>query len=86
MPTHQANRERVVFGLRLLKGLDLQGLEQLARDDHWSSVVHQLIEEGFLCDEGRTLRLTEYGRRFADSVAVQLLGFPFRPENSCRPT
>jgi oxygen-independent coproporphyrinogen-3 oxidase len=70
---HQADRERVVFGLRLVMGLNLQGLEQLTHDDHWRSVVQRLIEEGFLCDEGRTLRLTEDGRRLADSVAVQLL-------------
>jgi len=73
MPKHQAERERVVFGLRLVNGIDLGGLEPLAFDDHWRRVAHQLVEEGFLCNDGRTLRLTEYGRRFADSVAIQLL-------------
>ena len=69
----QANRERVVFGLRLVKGLDLQVVEELVRDDHWRLVVQQLIEDDLLCEEGRTLRFTEKGRQFADSVAVQLL-------------
>ncbi len=73
MSTHQADRERVVFGLRLVNGVELQGLERLAQDDHWRVKVYQLIEEGFLCHERKVLRLTEYGRRFADSVAVQLL-------------
>ncbi|UCE62709.1 MAG: radical SAM family heme chaperone HemW [Nitrospirota bacterium] len=73
MSKHQADRERVVFGLRLVNGLDIQGLKQLAGDDQWRGVVYQLIEEGLLCHDERTLRLTPYGRRFADSVAVQLL-------------
>jgi oxygen-independent coproporphyrinogen-3 oxidase len=73
MSKHQVDRERVVFGLRLVNGLDFRGLDQLACDDHWRSVVYQLVEEGFLSNDGMTLRLTEYGRRFADSVAVQLL-------------
>ncbi len=73
MSKKQTERERVVFGLRLVKGLDIQGLEQVAGDDQWRGVVQQLIEEGLLCHEERILRLTPYGRRFADSVAVQLL-------------
>ena len=73
MSKKQADRERVVFGLRLVNGVDIQGLEQLAGDEQWRLVVQQLIEEGLLCNEEKTIRLTPYGRRFADSVAVQLL-------------
>lgn len=73
MSEQQADRERVVFGLRLIDGIDMKGLEQSVCDDRWRLVVQQLIDQGFLCDEEKILKLTEYGRRFADSVAVQLL-------------
>ena len=69
----QADRERVVFALRLVRGLNLQNLEEVPRDPHWWSAVQQLVDDGLLCDEGSTLRLTANGRRFADSVAVDLL-------------
>ncbi|MDX1410581.1 MAG: radical SAM family heme chaperone HemW [Nitrospirales bacterium] len=73
MSTKQAARERVVFGLRLVNGVSIQGLEQVAGDERWKGVVRQLIEDGLLCHEEKTIRLTAYGRRFADSVAVELL-------------
>ena len=69
----QADRERVVFGLRLLNGLNVESLGSLACDDDWTRVVYQLMERGLLSDKGGRLRLTEYGRRFADSVALELL-------------
>lgn len=70
---HQVTRERVVFGLRLLKGCDLHFVKENAQDINWSATVIQLIKDGLLHNEGNTLRLTATGRRFADSVAVQLL-------------
>ena len=73
MSKQQADREQVVFGLRLVDGVDLRDVEPLHADNHWRVVLDQLEEEGLLHHEGKTLRLTEYGRRFADSVAVQLL-------------
>lgn len=73
MSDQQADRERVVFGLRLIDGIDMKGVGQSVCDDRWQLLVQQLIDDGFLCDEGKILKLTEYGLLFADSVAVQLL-------------
>ena len=73
MSQQQADRERVVFGLRLVNGVELCDVETLQADDHWRVVLDQLVEEGLLHHKGKALRLTEYGRRFADSVSVQLL-------------
>ena len=69
----QVIRERVVFGLRLIKGLDLEVVEELVRDHHSQLVVQQLIKDDLLCHEKGTLRFTQKGRQFADSVAVQLM-------------
>lgn len=70
---NQADRERVVFGLRMIEGVNLQDVHHLARDLNWRMAVNELIKDGLLCEEDRSLRLTEVGRRVADSVAVQLL-------------
>ena len=70
---NQTDRERVIFGLRLVEGLDLGVLQDLADDVTWRSTVNGLINIGLLTEEGRFLRLTEVGRCFADSVAVELM-------------
>ena len=69
----EVDRERVVFGLRLLKGLNINYVGELKSDEQWQSTVQMLIENGFLSDKGQTLQLTAFGRDYADSVAVELL-------------
>ena len=73
LPQNQVDRERVVFGLRLVEGLDLHVVQDLANDENWQSTVNQLLMDGLLSEDGHSLRLTEVGRCLADSVAVQLL-------------
>ena len=70
---NQTDRERVIFGLRLVEGLDLRVVQDLADDVTWRSTVNGLINNGLLTEEGSCLRLTEVGRCFADSVAVELM-------------
>ena len=70
---NQTYRERVIFGLRLVEGLDLRVIQDLAQDVTWRSRVNELINNGLLSEEGSVLRLTEVGRCFADSVAVELM-------------
>ena len=70
---NQTDRERVVFGLRLVEGLDLRVVQDLADDVTWRSTVNGLIKKGLLSEEDSFLRLTEVGRCFADSVAVELM-------------
>jgi len=69
----QINRERVVFGLRLMEGLPLQEVNELTLDQHWQATVNRFIQEGILCQTQTSLKLTALGRRFVDSVAVELL-------------
>ena len=70
---NQTDRERVIFGLRLVEGLDLRVVQALAQDVTWRSSVTRLINNGLLSEEGSFLRLTEVGRSLADSVAVELM-------------
>lgn len=66
-------REAVVFGLRLLDGVSSSRMDVLSSSPEWSEKVHRLIEDRLLeVDEGR-FRLTPLGRRYADTVAVELL-------------
>ena len=70
---NQMDRERVIFGLRLVEGFDLRVVQNLAHDRGWRPTVNELINNGFLIEEGSYLRLTEVGRALADSVAVELM-------------
>ena len=69
----QIDRERVVFGLRLLSGLELSVVGELAQDMSWKSSVDQLIQQGMLFEETNCLHLTEMGRRFVDTAAIDLM-------------
>ena len=70
---NQSARERVVFGLRLIEGFDLRNVQNLTHEVTWRSSVNGLINDGLLTEEGSFLRLTEVGRCFADSVAIELM-------------
>lgn len=73
----QCRRDAVVFGLRLIEGINVSKLRAATRDGEreveWERTLHRLVDQGLL--EGRTgsIRLTDLGRRFADSVAVELM-------------
>lgn len=76
----QRRRERVVFGLRLTRGIAVETVQSnLANQDagppdtQWSDSLLQLTQQGLLEETAGTLRLTPLGRRYADSVAVALL-------------
>ncbi len=68
-------RETIVFGLRLTEGIDPEamGLHAQADDPGWYEELKRMIGEGFVEQRTGRIRLTEMGRRFADSVAVALL-------------
>ncbi len=69
----QVDRERFIWGLRMLSGV------RLAASEHGQTptllrIIRQLREEGLLRVEGRgRVRLTDRGIRYADTVAVALL-------------
>ncbi len=70
-PTQQ-RREALVFGLRLIEGISLNGASEDSVDQR-DQTLQRLQQKGLVeLEEGR-VRLTALGRRFADQVAVELL-------------
>lgn len=69
----QRLRERLVFGLRLIEGVDQCLLRHEPPDRAWRQTLDQLTRRGLLEERAGRVRLTEAGRRFADSVAVELI-------------
>ena len=67
-------REAIVFGLRLTEGIDPEanGLHAQVDDPGWYEELERMIGVGFVEQRTGRIRLTEMGRRFADSVAVAL--------------
>jgi len=68
----QRRREAIVFGLRLIRGIDL-GAIQGAMDRTWKQVFDRLMDQGLLEEWSGRGRMTKRGRRFADSISVELL-------------
>lgn len=69
----QRQREQIVFGLRLIEGVDQVLLRHEPPDRAWQQTLDRLTRRGLLEEHAGRVRLTEAGRRFADSVAVELL-------------
>lgn len=71
--------ERLVFGLRLGEGVDLEdvfgqtGVGCLDVGKSWRATLERLATEGFLIMQGGRWRLTGRGRAMADHVAVELV-------------
>lgn len=66
-------REQIVFGLRLIEGVDRALLRQGSPDRTWQQALDRLTRRGWLEERDGRVRLTDEGRRFADSVAVELI-------------
>ncbi|GJL48878.1 MAG: coproporphyrinogen III oxidase [Nitrospirales bacterium] len=65
-------RERVIFGLRLNKGVPIHELTIFENDQLWQSTVDRLIEDGLLSVDHQYLKVTSLGRQFIDTLALQL--------------
>ena len=69
-------RESVVMGLRLVKGVDKKRLYdryQLKLNEQYGAVLTRLIENNLLEEDEKYLRLTDWGRRFANQVMAELV-------------
>jgi oxygen-independent coproporphyrinogen-3 oxidase len=66
-------REALVFGLRLTEGIDPVFLGAEPQPANVERTLQNLIDKGLLEEAAGRIRLTDVGRRFADSVAVELL-------------
>lgn len=73
LSTDRRTRERVVFGLRLIDGVEQGLLRREPPDGTWRQALDRLTERGLLEERAGRIRLTAEGRRYADSVAVELL-------------
>jgi putative oxygen-independent coproporphyrinogen III oxidase len=69
----QRQRETVVFGLRLIDGVPTASLPIHEEQHDWTEKITRLIDDGYLETAGDRVKLTAKGRRFADSIAVDLL-------------
>ena len=64
----ERQRDALVFGLRLLRGVPRQAVTAAERDHQ----IDELIAKGLLDVDHDHVRLTSLGRRYADTVAEQL--------------
>jgi len=66
-------RERVIFGLRMNSGVPVHMLPSFEKDDPWQLTVHRLVKTGLLSLDHGYLKTTSLGRRYIDTVALQLM-------------
>jgi len=69
-------RETLVYGLRMVEGVDLEQLNQRFPRMLTSDLrqrIRNLVEEGLLETEGRRLRATSRGRLLLDDISVYLI-------------
>lgn len=69
----QRHREALVFGLRLIEGIPIESIHAQKLDGDYEAKIAQLLNDGWLEETGGRMKLTAAGRRFADSVAIELL-------------
>jgi oxygen-independent coproporphyrinogen-3 oxidase len=69
----QQERERVVFGLRLLDGVPIDWITKNTHDRAWAASLASLLEEGYIMQTPEHVALTVKGRQFADTVGRRLL-------------
>jgi oxygen-independent coproporphyrinogen-3 oxidase len=72
LSSDQLRREHFVFGLRKTEGVP-SNIWPHEDDAQWILAVQRLIQENLLVQTDDRIALTDPGRRFADSIALQLL-------------
>jgi oxygen-independent coproporphyrinogen-3 oxidase len=69
----QQEKERVVFGLRMLDGVPNDWIEPNKRDPAWAASLASFLEEEYIVQTSDRLALTPKGLQFADEIGCQLL-------------
>ena len=69
----QQDKERIVFGLRLLEGVPIDWVQRASQDDVWAKSFESMVKERYLFETDTGVHLTQKGRRFADTVGMRLL-------------
>ena len=74
LSSEQRDRERVVMGLRMLSGVPAgSAFMEKGAQAILGRTIRQLQKDGLLVEEQGTVKLTDWGIRYADTVAVALL-------------
>jgi oxygen-independent coproporphyrinogen-3 oxidase len=73
LPGLQQEKERIVFGLRLLEGIPIDWIQGVSQDETWSTSFNNLLKEDYLLQANSRVQLTRKGRQFADTVGMRLL-------------
>ena len=68
----QQNKERVVFGLRMVDGVPNELVEPNKWDPNWLEALNSFLEEDYLVQTSDRLSLTAKGQQFADEISSQL--------------
>ena len=68
LTTAERQRDALVFGLRLIKGVP----KNLLHHQRQHMQVQDLVAQGLLTADSERIRLTAFGQRYADTVAEQL--------------
>ncbi len=69
----QQEKERVVFGFRMLDGVPKDWVASNARDPDWAALFTAFLEEKYVVQVSDRFALTAKGRQFADALGSQLL-------------
>ena len=69
----QQEKERVVFGLRMLEGVPKDWVEINAHDPVWAATFTSFLDEKYVVQDSDRFTLTAKGRQVADSLGAQLL-------------
>jgi len=69
----QQDKERVVFGLRLLDGVPINWVEMNKCDPVWAASFDSFLAEEYIVQTAERVALTPRGRQFADEIGYQLL-------------
>ncbi|HBE66632.1 MAG TPA: hypothetical protein DDW52_00655, partial [Planctomycetaceae bacterium] len=77
VPPLEQLRERVVFGLRRLDGVDILELEKWWDGEvlsHFQPAIDRFVDQGWLSWNGSILQLTQSGLVISDSLWSDLFG------------
>ncbi|MDR4459598.1 MAG: radical SAM family heme chaperone HemW [Nitrospirales bacterium] len=69
----QQDKERIVFGLRLLEGVPIDWVHKASQDEIWATSFTTLVKEDYLFQTDTGVQLTQKGQQFADTVGMRLL-------------
>lgn len=69
----QQDKERIVFGLRLLEGVPIEWIQQASQNEVWATSFEAMVKEDYLFQTDTGVQLTQKGRQFADTVGMRLL-------------